>query len=239
MILPGDRVSITGIYRAGSIRLNHNRRNVKSVYRTHIDAIHFQKGNSKGVKRQEEGSAFSLTAEREAEIKEISTRPDIYESLAESLAPSIFGNEDIKKGILLQLIGASEKDLDESGRGKVRSEIHVLLCGDPGTSKSQLLSAVNRLVWSHYARKKSTKIFKMKLPYKTHCNHPTKDSFPVDSILLEKARQPWVWQRMLRRIWTRSNLFCNQVLWFCLTTASVALTSSTKWVRRRALSYTR
>ena len=192
MILPGDRVSITGIYRAGSIRLNHNRRNVKSVYRTHIDAIHFQKGNSKGVKRQEEGSAFSLTAEREAEIKEISTRPDIYESLAESLAPSIFGNEDIKKGILLQLIGASEKDLDESGRGKVRSEIHVLLCGDPGTSKSQLLSAVNRLVWSHYARKKSKKIFKMKLPYKTHCNHPTKDSFPVDSILLEKARQPWV-----------------------------------------------
>jgi len=146
MILPGDRVSITGIYRAGSIRLNHNRRNVKSVYRTHIDAIHFQKGNSKGVKRQEEGSAFSLTAEREAEIKEISTRPDIYESLAESLAPSIFGNEDIKKGILLQLIGASEKDLDESGRGKVRSEIHVLLCGDPGTSKSQLLSAVNRLI---------------------------------------------------------------------------------------------
>ena len=160
MILPGDRVSITGIYRAGSIRLNHNRRNVKSVYRTHIDAIHFQKGNSKGVKRQEEGSAFSLTAEREAEIKEISTRPDIYESLAESLAPSIFGNEDIKKGILLQLIGASEKDLDESGRGKVRSEIHVLLCGDPGTSKSQLLSAVNRLVWSHYARKNRQKILK-------------------------------------------------------------------------------
>jgi DNA replication licensing factor MCM4 len=37
-------------------------------------------------------------------------------------------------------------DLAESGRGKVRSEIHVLLCGDPGTSKSQLLTAVNRLV---------------------------------------------------------------------------------------------
>ena len=101
---------------------------------------------SAGVKRQEEGSAFELTQERENEIKELGKRVDIYDRLSESLAPSIFGNEDIKKGILLQLIGASEKDLDASGRGKVRSEIHVLLCGDPGTSKSQLLSAVNRLV---------------------------------------------------------------------------------------------
>jgi len=145
-IMPGDRVAITGIYRAGSIRVNHNRRNVKSVYRTHIDAIHFRKNENAGVKRQEEGSAFELTQERENEIKELGKRPDIYDRLSESLAPSIFGNEDIKKGILLQLIGASEKDLDASGRGKVRSEIHVLLCGDPGTSKSQLLSAVNRLV---------------------------------------------------------------------------------------------
>ena len=71
---------------------------------------------------------------------------DIYDTLANSIAPSIFGNEDIKKGILLQLVGACEKNLTEAGRGKVRSEIHVLLCGDPGTSKSQLLSAVNRLV---------------------------------------------------------------------------------------------
>jgi len=145
-IMPGDRVAITGIYRAGSIRVNHNRRNVKSVYRTHIDAIHFRKNENAGVKRQEEGSAFELTQERENEIKELGKRVDIYDRLSESLAPSIFGNEDIKKGILLQLIGASEKDLDASGRGKVRSEIHVLLCGDPGTSKSQLLSAVNRLV---------------------------------------------------------------------------------------------
>ena len=49
-IMPGDRVSVTGIYRAGSIRLNYNRRNVKSVYRTHIDAIHFNKNQRKLLK---------------------------------------------------------------------------------------------------------------------------------------------------------------------------------------------
>lgn len=55
-----------------------------------------------------------MTPERENEIKELSQRPDIYDTLADSLAPSIFGNEDIKKGILLQLIGASEKVCSDS-----------------------------------------------------------------------------------------------------------------------------
>lgn len=145
-IQPGDRVCITGIYRAGSIRVNPRHRNVKSVYRTHIDSIHFNKRSEEHLKRQEEGTAFDISPDRVEEIKSLGNRLDIYDALSESIAPSIFGNEDIKKGILLQLVGASEKDLAESGRGKVRSEIHVLLCGDPGTSKSQLLSAVNRLV---------------------------------------------------------------------------------------------
>ena len=61
------------------------------------------------MKRQEEGSAFDISSERIEEIKTLSERLDIYEALSESIAPSIFGNEDIKKGILLQLIGASEK----------------------------------------------------------------------------------------------------------------------------------
>jgi DNA replication licensing factor MCM4 len=130
----------------GSIRVNPRHRNVKSVYRTHIDTIHFDKKSDEILKRDEEGSAIDISPQRVEEIVKLSERMDIYDTLANSIAPSIFGNEDIKKGILLQLVGACDKDLSEAGRGKVRSEIHVLLCGDPGTSKSQLLSAVNRLV---------------------------------------------------------------------------------------------
>ena len=55
----------------------------------------------------------------------MSERLDIYDALSESIAPSIFGNEDIKKGILLQLVGASDKDLAESGRGKVRLDTNL------------------------------------------------------------------------------------------------------------------
>ena len=56
-----------------------------------------------------------------------------------TVAPSIYENDDIKKGILLQLFGGSRKDFQNTGRGKFRAEINILLCGDPGTSKSQLL----------------------------------------------------------------------------------------------------
>jgi DNA replicative helicase MCM subunit Mcm2 (Cdc46/Mcm family) len=56
-----------------------------------------------------------------------------------SAAPSIYENDDIKKGILLQLFGGTRKDFQNTGRGKFRAEINILLCGDPGTSKSQLL----------------------------------------------------------------------------------------------------
>ncbi len=49
-------------------------------------------------------------------------------------------------GILLQLFGGSKKELLSTGRGKFRSEINILLCGDPGTSKSQLLQYVFNLV---------------------------------------------------------------------------------------------
>lgn len=84
--------------------------------------------------------------EREAMLHELSQKPDIYERLARAIAPSIYENEDIKKGILLQLFGGTKKDFVQAGRGNFRAEINVLLCGDPGTSKSQLLQYIYNLV---------------------------------------------------------------------------------------------
>ncbi len=71
---------------------------------------------------------------------------DIYDRLARAIAHSIYENEDIKKGILMQLLGGTRKDFTKAGRGNFRSELNILLCGDPGTSKSQLLQYVFHLV---------------------------------------------------------------------------------------------
>ncbi|XP_050720890.1 DNA replication licensing factor MCM4-like [Eriocheir sinensis] len=145
-VQPGDRVTVTGIYRAVPLRLNPRVRNLKSVYKTHIDVVHFRKIDNKRLHGQEEGETPRFTPERIEVLQVLSKKPDVYERLARAIAPSIYENEDIKKGILLQLFGGTRKDFTEAGRGHFRSEVNILLCGDPGTSKSQLLQYVYNLV---------------------------------------------------------------------------------------------
>ncbi|XP_061111044.1 DNA replication licensing factor MCM4 [Conger conger] len=146
-VQPGDRINITGIYRAVPMRVNPRQSNVKSVYKTHIDAIHFRKTDQKrlhGLDQDLEQKLF--TEERVQVLRELAAKPDVYDRLSSALAPSIYEHEDIKKGILLQLFGGTRKDFSQTGRGNFRAEVNILLCGDPGTSKSQLLQYVNNLV---------------------------------------------------------------------------------------------
>ncbi|EMD31706.1 hypothetical protein CERSUDRAFT_88861 [Gelatoporia subvermispora B] len=87
-------------------------------------------------------------AEMEAKLKVLSQRPDIYDLLARSLAPSIWALDDVKKGILLQLFGGTNKSIARgggAGRPRYRGDINVLLVGDPGVSKSQILQYVHKI----------------------------------------------------------------------------------------------
>jgi len=152
---PGDRVTITGIYRAQQVRSAPRARVVKTVCRTFFDVVHCMKAtkgklHEKRRETQEDNTTAEagqiLSDDRIEQIKQLSQQPNTYERLAEQIAPAIWENSDIKKGLLLLLVGASRKDLSKAGRSHFRSEVHVLLCGDPGTSKSQLLQYVYRLV---------------------------------------------------------------------------------------------
>lgn len=79
----------------------------------------------------------------EAKLLELSRNPEIYDMLARSMAPSIYEMDDVKKGILLQLFGGTNKSIARGGGGggpRYRGDINILMVGDPGTSKSQILS---------------------------------------------------------------------------------------------------
>ena len=157
----GDRVEITGIFRVNPVRVNPRQKALKSVHKTYVDMLHCRKIDNKRMdadqttlhvdgeedRRQEHGLEETriISPEEEEKIRETAAREDIYELLSRSLAPSVYEMDDVKKGILLQLFGGSNKTFQKGGSPKYRGDINVLLCGDPSTSKSQLLSYIHKI----------------------------------------------------------------------------------------------
>ena len=173
---PGDRVAVTGIFRSVPVRVNPRQRSLKSLFKTYVDVLHLKKSDARrlgvdqstreinpsvGVGGEEDmdelvgatdpaarEQADAQRAEQERRLIELSQREDIYELLSRSLAPSIWEVEDVKKGILLQLFGGTNKTIGTGGGGggpRYRGDINVLLVGDPGTAKSQLLQYVHKI----------------------------------------------------------------------------------------------
>jgi DNA replication licensing factor MCM4 len=151
-VKPGDRCEVVGIFRAHGLRVNPKQRVTKSIYRTYIDVVSFTKQNKQklnNAEQEDDANGNDLNEdfkeEVQKEVDNLKKHPDIYNILVDSFAPSIWENEDIKKGLLLQIFGGVSKDFRDSGRGKFRGDINVLLVGDPSTAKSQLLQYVHNL----------------------------------------------------------------------------------------------
>lgn len=88
---------------------------------------------------------YRLTEDDKAMIIELSKRPDIYEILVNTVAPEVYGYETVKEGLLLQLFEGS-RPLEDTFKpdSMDRWTSHILLIGDPGIGKSQLITAVNK-----------------------------------------------------------------------------------------------
>jgi len=124
---PGDRVIVTGILYAIQERTAEAPLKTSKMY---LEAVSIETASK-------EPESLQITPEEEKMLKEMARAPDIHQKLIESIAPSIYGLEHIKKAIMLLLFGGRTKQFPDGVR--VRGDIHVLLVGDPGTGKSQLL----------------------------------------------------------------------------------------------------
>ncbi|KAJ3387894.1 minichromosome maintenance protein 5 [Entophlyctis sp. JEL0112] len=132
-VIPGVRIAVTGIFSIFQQKAAGSDVAIRSPY---LRVIGMQSDADGGKSRV-------FTAAEEQEFLAISRRPNLYEEFASSIAPQIFGNEDIKKAIACLLMGGSKKVLPDSV--KLRGDVNVLLLGDPGTAKSQLLKFVEKV----------------------------------------------------------------------------------------------
>ena len=126
---PGEEVEVTGIF-CHAFDYNLTQRSGFPVFSTYISANH--------IRRKEDASAAAnLTPADKAQILELSRDPAIGDRILESIAPSIHGHNSVKMALAMSLFGAVPKNIADKHR--IRGDINVLLLGDPGTAKSQML----------------------------------------------------------------------------------------------------
>lgn len=143
-VVPGNRVFIHGIFSikkvGGGGKQEGRDKSIVGVRLPYMRIV--------GITADTEGmgtiSHFNnISSEEEEQFRRLASTPDVYERLVNSLAPSIYGSVDIKKAIVCLLFGGSRKRMPD-GLTR-RGDINILLLGDPGTAKSQLLKFVEKV----------------------------------------------------------------------------------------------
>ncbi|MDQ5875505.1 MAG: minichromosome maintenance protein MCM [Thermoproteota archaeon] len=133
---PGDRIILTGIIRIEQEQLAPQAKT--SLFRLRMEGNNIEYlGGRAGSKDTRSVERILISTEDERQIRIIASKPDAYEKLIASFAPHIYGHEPIKEAILLLIVGSVTKRLDDGSTR--RGDINVLLVGDPGTAKSEML----------------------------------------------------------------------------------------------------
>ena len=132
---PGDLVDVSGIF------LPQPYTGFQALKAGLLTETYLEAQNVKQHKRKYEN--LGLTDEVKAKIENLRNQDNFYDILASSIAPEIFGHLDIKKALLLLLVGGVTKEIGDGMR--IRGDINILLMGDPGVAKSQLLKSISKI----------------------------------------------------------------------------------------------
>ena len=124
---PGDRITLTGFIK---LLPRYGRGGELRTFDLNIDASYMDVSGR-------ETELLDLSPEEEEEMRAIAADPRVHQNLLKSIAPSIYGNDYIKEAVLYLLLGGVSREREDV---RIRGDINVLLVGDPGTAKSQMLS---------------------------------------------------------------------------------------------------
>jgi replicative DNA helicase Mcm len=130
---PGDRIIINGILRSQQRMIKGEKSTVFDIF-LECNSLEFA---------EKEFEEVEINENDEDTIKALSEDTRIYEKITHSIAPTIYGSEEVKEAIALQIFGGIAKEMPDGSH--LRGDIHVLLIGDPGIAKSQLLRYVVKL----------------------------------------------------------------------------------------------
>lgn len=135
-VLPGDAITLSGVFAPAEMPW-FRQRSAGTMQDMYIDA-HSIKKHKSGY--NEEADDLDELKHR---VDEAAREGNMFDRCARSIAPEIFGLTDVKKALLLVLIGSFTKTMKDGMR--IRGDIHTLLMGDPGLAKSQLLNQVKNI----------------------------------------------------------------------------------------------
>jgi DNA replication licensing factor MCM5 len=138
-VVPGSRCIVMGVFSIYQAQKSGGKKdNAVAIRNPYLRAV----GITTDIDQTMKG-VQTYTEEEILQFEEMSRLPDLYDRFARCIAPSIYGNPDIKKAIACLLMGGSKKVLPDGM--KLRGDINVLLLGDPGTAKSQLLKFTEKV----------------------------------------------------------------------------------------------
>lgn len=145
--VPGDMVTVTGIAKVTGTEEHRNKSNKDKcmfLLYLHANAVNNNKGGT-GSAEQSSGLAMEFSIKELYAIQEIQAQKNLFRLIVGSLCPSIYGHEMVKAGLVLGLFGGTQRYLNDKNRIPVRGNPHILVVGDPGLGKSQMLQAVSNV----------------------------------------------------------------------------------------------
>ncbi|XP_059176311.1 DNA helicase MCM8-like [Physella acuta] len=143
--VPGDVVTVSGIVKVNSVDESRGKNKDKCMFLLYLhgNSVNNSKGNKRKLGDGGEGSglAMDFTMKELYAIQEIQSQENLFQLLVSSLCPSIFGHEMVKAALILCLFGSGQKFTNDKNRIPIRGDPHILVVGDPGLGKSQMLQA--------------------------------------------------------------------------------------------------